>query len=100
MLSGVRNLQADMSLTPHTGYLSNMIIAYVKTTNNSPGIHPAGAAQVIACEWNPNAVEALRKNLQLNGVADRCKVLVGDCTLTAPKVGMAVVKLASAQMFL
>ena len=49
----------------------------------------AGAAQVIACEWNPNAVEALRKNLQLNGVADRCQVLEGDCTLTAPKVGDA-----------
>ena len=41
---------------------------------------------MIACEWNPNAVEALQKNLDLNGVADRCQVLEGDCTLTAPKV--------------
>ena len=46
----------------------------------------AGAAKVIACEWNPNAVEALHKNLTLNGVAERCEVLAGDNKLTAPKV--------------
>lgn len=46
----------------------------------------AGAAKVIACEWNPNAVQALRRNLELNRVADRCHVLEGDCRLTAPKV--------------
>ena len=46
----------------------------------------AGAASVIACEWNPNALQALQRNLELNGVADRCHVLEGDCRLTAPKV--------------
>lgn len=47
-----------------------------------------GAAKVIACEWNPRAVEALHKNLELNGVAERCEVLVGDNTATAPKVSV------------
>lgn len=39
-----------------------------------------------ACEWNPHAVEALRCNLQLNSVVDRCIVLEGDNKITAPKV--------------
>uniref|UniRef100_A0A8D2L5T8 tRNA wybutosine-synthesizing protein 2 homolog n=1 Tax=Varanus komodoensis TaxID=61221 RepID=A0A8D2L5T8_VARKO len=43
-----------------------------------PYLVHAGAAFVHACEWNPHAAEALRKNLQLNGVADRCQVHQGD----------------------
>lgn len=39
-----------------------------------------------ACEWNPHAVEALRRNLQLNSVIGRCIVLEGDNKITAPKV--------------
>lgn len=54
------------------------------------GANGAGAVRVIACEWNPNAIEALHRNLKLNGVADRCQVLEGDCTLTAPKVALGV----------
>lgn len=50
-----------------------------------PFLCKAGAARVIACEWNPNAIEALHRNLKLNGVADRCQVLEGDCITTAPK---------------
>lgn len=50
-----------------------------------PFLCKSGAAKVIACEWNPNAVQALRRNLELNRVADRCHVLEGDCRLTAPK---------------
>ena len=46
----------------------------------------AGAARAVACEWNPHALEALQRNLELNGVADRCQVLPGDCRLTAPQV--------------
>ena len=46
----------------------------------------AGAARIIACEWNPNALQALRRNLELNGVGDRCQIVQGDCCLTAPKV--------------
>lgn len=38
----------------------------------------AGAAFVHACEWNPHAVVALRKNLDINGVAHRCQIHFGD----------------------
>ena len=43
-----------------------------------PYLVHAGAGHVHACEWNPDAVEALTRNLQLNGVADRCTVHAGD----------------------
>ena len=33
---------------------------------------------VHACEWNPDAAEALKRNLRLNGVEDRCVVHHGD----------------------
>lgn len=33
---------------------------------------------VHACEWNPNAVEALRRGLTRNGVSDRCTIHPGD----------------------
>ncbi|XP_038556156.1 tRNA wybutosine-synthesizing protein 2 homolog isoform X1 [Micropterus salmoides] len=38
----------------------------------------AGASHVHACEWNPDAVEALQKNLVANRVSDRCTVHQGD----------------------
>ncbi|XP_049591548.1 tRNA wybutosine-synthesizing protein 2 homolog isoform X2 [Syngnathus scovelli] len=43
-----------------------------------PYLVHAGAAHVHACEWNPHAVEALRKNLVINRVHDRCTVHPGD----------------------
>ncbi|KAM9375685.1 tRNA wybutosine-synthesizing protein 2 homolog [Pholidichthys leucotaenia] len=43
-----------------------------------PYLVHAKAAHVHACEWNPDAVEALQKNLKANGVADRCTVHIGD----------------------
>ncbi|XP_057706419.1 tRNA wybutosine-synthesizing protein 2 homolog isoform X1 [Corythoichthys intestinalis] len=43
-----------------------------------PYLVHAGAAHVHACEWNPNAIEALRKNLVTNKVQDRCTVHPGD----------------------
>nr|XP_033801415.1 tRNA wybutosine-synthesizing protein 2 homolog [Geotrypetes seraphini]XP_033801416.1 tRNA wybutosine-synthesizing protein 2 homolog [Geotrypetes seraphini] len=43
-----------------------------------PYLVHAGAAFVHACEWNPHAVIALKKNLQLNGVSERCQVHEGD----------------------
>ncbi|KAM3827770.1 tRNA wybutosine-synthesizing protein 2 homolog [Vipera latastei] len=43
-----------------------------------PYLIHAGAALVHACEWNPHAVEALRRNLHLNGVQDRCHIHQGD----------------------
>lgn len=45
-----------------------------------------GAKHVHACEWNPAALEALHRNVHLNGVADRCTILPGDCRAHAPKV--------------
>ncbi|XP_030491672.2 tRNA wybutosine-synthesizing protein 2/3/4 [Cannabis sativa] len=50
-----------------------------------PFLVGAKAKLVYACEWNPHAIEALRRNLQLNSVADRCIVLEGDNRVTAPK---------------
>ena len=45
-----------------------------------------GAAHVVACEWNPNALAALRLNLEANEVDKHCTVEAGDCTSSAPKV--------------
>ena len=41
------------------------------------------ASSVIACEWNPDAVLALRYNLQDNRVSDKVHVLEGDSRQTA-----------------
>uniref|UniRef100_A0A3Q3NRI0 tRNA wybutosine-synthesizing protein 2 homolog n=1 Tax=Labrus bergylta TaxID=56723 RepID=A0A3Q3NRI0_9LABR len=43
-----------------------------------PYLVHAGAHHVHACEWNPDAVEALKKNLVSNRVSDRCTVHQGD----------------------
>jgi len=37
-----------------------------------------GAAHVIACEWNPVAVKALRWSLSANGLTDVCTIIEGD----------------------
>ncbi|CAN0863438.1 tRNA wybutosine-synthesizing protein 2/3/4 [Linum grandiflorum] len=50
-----------------------------------PFLVRAKAKLVYACEWNPKAVEALKRNLELNSVSDRCIVLEGDNRLKAPK---------------
>lgn len=43
------------------------------------------AKLVIACEWNPDAVEALKANLKLNKISkERCTVLEGDNRKTCP----------------
>jgi len=49
-----------------------------------PYLVHAKAARVIACEWNPDAILALKTNLRINGVADRCTVLAGDNRETCP----------------
>ena len=36
------------------------------------------AQHLHACEWNLDAVEALKKNLRLNKVEDRCTIYKGD----------------------
>ncbi|KAM4665016.1 tRNA wybutosine-synthesizing protein 2 homolog isoform 2-T2 [Discoglossus pictus] len=43
-----------------------------------PYLIHAGASFVHACEWNPHSVIALRQNLELNGVSDRCQIHEGD----------------------
>ncbi|KAM1108590.1 hypothetical protein ACFX2B_005165 [Malus domestica] len=50
-----------------------------------PFLVRANAKLVYACEWNPHAVEALRRNVQTNSVSDRCIVLEGDNRIVAPK---------------
>ncbi|XP_050408251.2 tRNA wybutosine-synthesizing protein 2 homolog isoform X2 [Patella vulgata] len=43
-----------------------------------PYLVHAKAEHVHACEWNPDAVEALKKNLVLNNVQDKCTIYYGD----------------------
>ena len=57
---------------------------YLLTESEKSGL--AGAQHVFACEWNPAAAQALKHNLQRNGVAERCIVLEGNCTSLAPQV--------------
>ncbi len=38
----------------------------------------SGAKLVYACEWNPAAIEGLRKGLIHNKVTDKCIILEGD----------------------
>ncbi|RLM85219.1 tRNA wybutosine-synthesizing protein 2/3/4 isoform X2 [Panicum miliaceum] len=51
-----------------------------------PFLVKANAKFVYACEWNPHALEALRRNVRDNHVEDRCIILEGDNRATAPKV--------------
>ena len=50
-----------------------------------PYLAHAGARHLFACEWNPVACAALRRNLELNGVAGSCTVLEGDNRRTCPR---------------
>ncbi|XP_067944001.1 tRNA wybutosine-synthesizing protein 2 homolog [Watersipora subatra] len=53
-----------------------------------PYLVHAGASHVHACEWNPDAVEALKAGLRKNNVVGRCTVHSGDNSL-APIEGVA-----------
>ena len=48
-----------------------------------PALVHGGASMVHACEWNPEAIEALRWGLESNGVDSRCVVHEGDSRLTS-----------------
>ncbi|GBG26061.1 tRNA wybutosine-synthesizing protein 2-like [Hondaea fermentalgiana] len=50
-----------------------------------PYLVKAGVAHLHACEWNADALAALRKNLALNSVEDRCTVYAGDCRVSVEK---------------
>ncbi|XP_030353791.1 tRNA wybutosine-synthesizing protein 2 homolog isoform X1 [Strigops habroptila] len=54
-----------------------------------PYLVHAAAAFAHACEWNSHAVEALRRNLVLNGVQDRCRVHHGDSREVSAAAGHA-----------
>jgi tRNA G37 N-methylase Trm5 len=43
-----------------------------------PYLVHAKACKVIACEWNPASVEALKRNLELNKCVEKCEILAGD----------------------
>eukprot|EP01039_Chlorochromonas_danica_P008263 gene8263-9112_t len=43
-----------------------------------PLLYHAKAGSLIACEWNPNSLRALRHNLTEAGVIDRCTIVPGD----------------------
>ncbi|CAH2315690.1 tRNA wybutosine-synthesizing 2 homolog [Pelobates cultripes] len=43
-----------------------------------PYLVHAGASFVHACEWNPHAVKALKQNLELNRVSEKCLIHEGD----------------------
>ncbi|KAM4080619.1 hypothetical protein ACJW30_11G031500 [Castanea mollissima] len=62
-----------------------------------PEIIRANAKLVYACEWNPNAIEALQHNLQANSVIDCCIVLEEDNRITHLKVLLIVFVLVSFQ---
>uniref|UniRef100_A0A915K6Y6 tRNA(Phe) (4-demethylwyosine(37)-C(7)) aminocarboxypropyltransferase n=1 Tax=Romanomermis culicivorax TaxID=13658 RepID=A0A915K6Y6_ROMCU len=49
-----------------------------------PYLVHAKASHVFACEWNPDAVEALKRNLIANKVEDACTILEGDCRKVCP----------------
>ena len=44
-----------------------------------PYLVHAHADTVHACEWNPKAIEGLRRGLIANGVSERCIIHEGDC---------------------
>lgn len=53
-----------------------------------PYLVHSNAAKVHACEWNPDAVNALKKNLILNHVDDKCIIHFGDNRKVCP-IGIA-----------
>ncbi|NXX99159.1 TYW2 protein, partial [Centropus bengalensis] len=68
-----------------------------------PYLVHAAAAFAHACEWNSHAVEALRRNLVLNGVQDRCHIHHGDnrqvSGATQPRSPRSCVASASLSLF-
>ena len=48
-----------------------------------PALVHGGASLVHACEWNPEAIEALKWGLDSNGVDGRCVVHEGDSRVTS-----------------
>ncbi|VDK65086.1 unnamed protein product [Onchocerca ochengi] len=49
-----------------------------------PYLINAHAKHVYAIDWNENAIEALERSLESNGVRDRCSVIHGDCRKVIP----------------
>ena len=53
-----------------------------------PALIHGKAAHVYCCEWNPDAVAALKYNLRDNGVDDRATVLEGDSRVTTKEANI------------
>ncbi|KAK3605529.1 hypothetical protein CHS0354_013152 [Potamilus streckersoni] len=49
-----------------------------------PYLVHANASHIHACEWNPDAVEALQRNLKLNNVVEKCTIHFGDNKQVCP----------------
>ncbi|PIK38077.1 tRNA wybutosine-synthesizing protein 2-like protein [Apostichopus japonicus] len=50
-----------------------------------PYLVHAGAKFVHACEWNPHALKALKRNLELNKMKEKCQIHFGDCRKICPR---------------
>jgi len=48
-----------------------------------PYLVKCNVSQLHACEWNADSLQALRHNLELNNVTQKCIVHPGDCRITA-----------------
>lgn len=72
----------SQSLTEAPGLILTLYIPGIGYFTLPYLVH-AKADHVFACEWNPHAVEALGRNLELNKVQDRCTVLPGDNQLVS-----------------
>ena len=46
-----------------------------------PALIHGNAKHVFACEWNPDAIAALKRNVQDNHVSDRVTIMEGDCRI-------------------
>ena len=64
-----------MSGTPDR--LLQILFLKKRASNPKPLRSLAFSSQAYACEWNPNALEALRRNLKANGVEGRGEVRRG-----------------------
>ena len=53
-----------------------------------PYLVHAKAAMVYACEWNENAIEALRTNLKINNVDEQCVIYEGNNQKVKKDVGL------------
>nr|POE58267.1 trna wybutosine-synthesizing protein 2/3/4 [Quercus suber] len=85
------NLEDSAATLSHDFFHTSRRLSLTQLLHNQSSLTPgslfqrANAKLVYACEWNPNAIEALQHNLQANSVSDCSIVLEGDNRITPPK---------------